>query len=246
MSILNKKVIVYDLETDALNTAEKYDSNGNIVEVIANAVELASLAIDLRKLEIIPGSEFEVKMRPPDIDEPNYLLKPGYGTKPRKSTVEFHAKLHYGKASEANIQKVLADWRTYMPAKEGYQLWDDWLHQWNPEKKYQKNVILAGQNNKNFDTPIIKHWLEKFGIPFRPDKRMEYDLYDFSRAWFPFAPSAPQNYKLDTLRKFFNMSTVGAHTALADIYTTAELLIRFFKLHKTFALRVKDFNPEGT
>jgi DNA polymerase III epsilon subunit-like protein len=48
-----------------------------------------------------------------------------------------------------------------------------------------------------------------------------------------------KNYTLDNLREYLGISKEGAHDALKDVQDTANILIRFMKLHRNIAKKVK-------
>ena len=48
-----------------------------------------------------------------------------------------------------------------------------------------------------------------------------------------------KNYTLDNVREYFGISKVGAHDALKDVRDTAEIVIRFLRLHRNLSLKIK-------
>ena len=48
-----------------------------------------------------------------------------------------------------------------------------------------------------------------------------------------------KSYALDNLRDYLGISKEGAHDAYKDVKDTAEILIRFLKLHRNLANKVK-------
>jgi DNA polymerase III epsilon subunit-like protein len=56
--------------------------------------------------------------------------------------------------------------------------------------------------------------------------------------WFE-SNSELKNYTLDNLREYLGISKEGAHDALKDVKDTAEILIRFLKLHRNLGKKVK-------
>jgi exonuclease I len=56
-----------------------------------------------------------------------------------------------------------------------------------------------------------------------------------------------KSYTLDSVRDYFGISKVGAHDALKDVKDTAEIIIRFMKLHRNLSQKIKfknSFNNE--
>ena len=48
-----------------------------------------------------------------------------------------------------------------------------------------------------------------------------------------------KNYTLDTLRDYFGIDKYGAHDAIKDVKDTAEIIIRFMKLHRNLGQKIK-------
>ena len=48
-----------------------------------------------------------------------------------------------------------------------------------------------------------------------------------------------KSYALDNVRDYFGISKEGAHDAFKDVKDTAEILIRFMKLHRNLGNKVK-------
>ena len=182
--------------------------------------------MDLKRLEIVPNSEFNIVIKPDDID------KKGYADA-HIDTIKFHSK-NMGIPCEA----VLDRWREGSPEKNAFEYFDTYI-------KKQAGTILpvaGGQNVRDYDLPIYSRCIEKYKIPYRFFKRDKIELLDFFSHWFMYAKKPPKNYKLDTIREKFGMSLEGAHDALVDVRDTAHLLIRFLKLQKVLVEKVKELN----
>ena len=48
-----------------------------------------------------------------------------------------------------------------------------------------------------------------------------------------------KSYTLDSVRDYFGISKTGAHDALKDVKDTAELIVRFMKLHRNLGQKIK-------
>ena len=48
-----------------------------------------------------------------------------------------------------------------------------------------------------------------------------------------------KNYTLDNLRDYMGLSKEGAHDALKDVKDTAQIMIRFMKLHRNLSDKIK-------
>ena len=211
MRTIARKLIVMDFETDGLDPLS------------CNPTQLAAIVVDLKRLEIVPDSEFNVVIRPDEIDSPTYHAD-------HKKTIEFHSKI----MGIPEIE-VIERWRAGTPEKDAFTYYDNFLMRHSPTI----DPVVGGQNVRDFDLPIYKRCIEKYKIPYRFYKREKMELLDFFSHWFLFAKKPPVNYKLDTIRKKFGMSLEGAHDALVDVRDTAEILLRFLKLHQTIIPKVK-------
>lgn len=97
--------------------------------------------------------------------------------------------------------------------------------------------IAAGKNIRNFDLPIAERLcrtygnVDKGGRPNLFNPRKIIDLEDLIWSWFENSDDL-ENYKMDTLRAYFGMSTEGAHDAMVDTEQTAELIVRILRLQR--------------
>ena len=48
-----------------------------------------------------------------------------------------------------------------------------------------------------------------------------------------------KSYTLDTVRDYFGIPKEGAHDALKDVKDTADIIIRFMKLHRNLSKKIK-------
>lgn len=211
---ISRKCIILDFETDGLNPET------------CNPVQLASITIDLKRLEIIEGSEFNAIIRPPDIDDVDYYQK-------HKSTIDFHCE-----NKKQTVEEILNTWRG------GYSTKDAFIQYNNYVTKQAGSIepIVGGQNIRSFDLPILDRYLKQFNIPNKFYKREQYDLLDFCSHWFLYAKKPPANYKLDTLLAKFEIDPEGAHDALVDVKNTGNILIRFLGLHKRLIEKIPTLN----
>jgi DNA polymerase III epsilon subunit-like protein len=191
--------------------------------------------IDPRKLEIIPGSEFNTTMCPIDILDENYAQA-------HDSTLEFHKKVT-GKSKE----ELLTLWKDSPAQKIAWDNFTNYLARYHTTQD-KRNIftapLCAGYNILQFDWYIIERLSAKYNqlgkdgrttLFFSRDK-LDVMFYCFS--WFEDL-NEPSGYSLDALREFFGIETAGSHDALKDVKDTAEILIRFLHLHRRTAKRVK-------
>jgi DNA polymerase III epsilon subunit-like protein len=197
--------------------------------------ELACVMIHPKKLEIIPDSEFFVQMRPSDIDMPDYI-------KEHESTIKFHVK-----ASGKSQEEILESWRNATQQKTAWETFVNYLgryHTTQERKCVFTAPICAGYNIMRYDLVIIDRLAQKYG---NIDKRVgtslffprdKIDVMFYAFAWFE-GMSEPASYSMDILRPFFGIDSEGSHSAMKDVKDTADILIRFLRLHRRTAEKVK-------
>lgn len=219
------KICVFDLETDGT------DPN------TCSPVQIAAIMIDPIKLEVIPDSKFNINLKPEKLeDNKDYAYEDS-------DVLDFHAKVKNITASQ-----VLEEWQQYHSQKQGWASFVSYLemyHLGNKKKKSQFTApIAAGYNIIRFDSKIIERLSVKYGNTnsekssclFFP--RDTIDLMNTVFYWFE-GNNELKNYTLDHLRDYFGITKEGAHDALKDVEDTAELTIRFLKLHRKLAAKIK-------
>jgi len=219
------KICVFDLETDGT------DPN------TCSPVQIAAIMIDPIKLEVIPDSKFNINLKPEKLeDNIDYAYEDS-------DVLDFHAKVKGITASQ-----VLEEWKQYHSQKQGWAAFVSYLdmyHLGNRKKKSQFTApIAAGYNIIRFDLKILERLSIKYGNTnsekssclFFP--RDTIDLMNTVFYWFE-GNNELKNYTLDHLRDYFGMTKEGAHDALKDVEDTAELTIRFLKLHRKLAAKIK-------
>jgi DNA polymerase III epsilon subunit-like protein len=210
-------IIFFDFETGSRNGKK------------TQPTQLAAIAINGRHLKIQDGGEF------------NSLIKP---------------ILDDEKAIEAGLDpiqdealKITRKTREELAeAPEERVVWDkfvSFVNQYNYKGGKWNAPIAAGYNNNGFDDFIIDRLSEKYGPwdkeydtnkLFHP--RDNIDVMKYVWTWTENNNSI-RSISMDNMRKWMGMSTEGAHDALVDVRQGAELLIKFLKLHRAFANKVK-------
>jgi len=216
-------IAVVDLETDSVDPYS------------CNPTQLACLMIHPRKLEIIPGSEFNSLIRPLDIDHDDYMDK-------HKSTIEFHAK-----NQKATAEQVVSTWKDAPSQKT---VWDKFVaylykyHTTQSRKSVYTAPIICGYNILNFDCIILDRMCKTYNNIDKKGKstifyyRDKIDVMNYCNLFFENL-SEPTSYSLDTLREFFGMIKEGSHDALKDVKDTSEIFIKFQKLCRKIAEKTK-------
>lgn len=219
-----QKICVFDLETDGISPEK------------CSPVQIAAIMVDPNKLEIIPDSEFNINLRPEALqDKPDYDYSDS-------DVLDFHAKVR-GSSKE----DILKQWRDYQKQEQGWKLFVSYLelyHTRSDKKSCFTAPIAAGYNINRFDLKIIERLSTKYSNVNKEGKsslfypRDVLDMMNMVFYWFE-GNNELKNYTLDHIREYFGLSTVGAHDALKDVKDTAHLLIRFMRLHRNLANKVK-------
>jgi DNA polymerase III epsilon subunit-like protein len=219
-----KKICVFDFETDGSNPLQ------------CSPVQLAAVMIDPIKLEIIPDSEFNTYFKPDLLEEnKEYSYEDS-------DVLDFHAKV---KGTDKN--SVLSEWRLYPAQSKGWKSFVSYLeiyHTRSTKKSCFSAPIAAGYNIFKFDLKIIDKLSHKYdnlnkegnSALFYP--RDTLDLMNLVFYWFE-GNNDLKNYTMDSLRSYLGISQDGAHDAIKDVKDTAEIIIRFLKLHRNISQKVK-------
>lgn len=220
---MKNKICVFDFETDGKDPTE------------CSPVQLASVIIDPDKLEIIPNSEFNINFKPE-------LLDKNEDHKYDIDLLEFHAK-----AQKCSATEILGRWKTFPAQKQSWNQFVEYLdkyHARTSKKSIFSAPIAAGYNILRFDLPIIDRLASKYknvgkdksNNLFHP--RDKIDLMHLMFLWFE-NNNDIKSFSLDNMREYFGMSKINAHDALKDVTDCAEILIRFLRLHRNQAQKIK-------
>jgi DNA polymerase III epsilon subunit-like protein len=220
----NQKICVFDLETDGKDP------------MICSPVQIAAIIVDPIKLEIIPNSEFNVNLKPSILNEQDsYAYEDS-------DVLDFHAKV-----KNCSKAKVLDEWKNYPSQDSGWKLFVSYLEMYHTRSNKRSCFsapIAAGYNINRFDLKIIerlsKHYknTNKEGNSSLFYPRDVIDIMNLIFYWFEGADDL-KNYTLDNLRDYMGLSKEGSHDALKDVHDTADILIRFLKLHRKLFTKIK-------
>jgi DNA polymerase III epsilon subunit-like protein len=217
------KICVFDFETDGTNPEE------------CSPVQIAAVMVDPINLNIIANSEFNCNFKPEVMQQdPNYEYK--------TDILDFHAKV---KGCSKN--EVYAEWQNYPKQEIAWNMFVDYLDKYHTRtsKKSQFSApIAAGYNIYRFDLPIINRLSKKYkntnkegnSNVFYP--RDVVDMMNLVFYWFNHSNDL-KSYTLDSLRDYMGISKEGAHDAIKDVKDTAEIMIRFLKLHRNLSEKIK-------
>jgi DNA polymerase III epsilon subunit-like protein len=218
------KICVFDFETDGVNPEQ------------CSPVQIAAVMIDPLNLEIIPNSEFNCNFKPEAMEkDPNYEYK--------TDILDFHAKV-----KGCSKDKVYAEWQNYPKQEIAWKMFVDYLEKYHTRSNKKKSQfsapIASGYNIYRFDLPIIQRLSKKYknvnkegnsNIFFPRDVA---DVLNLVFYWFNHSNEL-KSYTLDSLRDYMGITKDGAHDAIKDVKDTAEILIRFMKLHRNLSEKIK-------
>ena len=220
----SQKICVFDFETDGINPD------------ICSPVQVAALMIDPFRLEVIKDSEFNINMKP------ELLEKDSEYAYADSDVLDFHSKVR-----GSSKQEILNEWKGYQKQDQGWKMFVSYLEMYHirsDKKSCFTAPIAAGYNINRYDMRIIERLSTKYNN-LNKEKRSSLfyprdviDLMNMIFYWFE-GNNELKNYTLDNLRGYFGISTEGAHDALKDVRDTAEILIRFMKLHRSVSSKVK-------
>ena len=221
---MNKnKICVFDMETDGSDPR------------VCSPVQIAAVIVDPINLEIIKGSEFNMNFKPEVLEaDENYV----YTT----DILDFHAKV-----KGCSKETVLGAWKDYPKQNQAWSTFVDYLDKYHTRttKKSQFSApIAAGYNINRFDLVIVDRLSTKYKNTNKEGKtdlfypRDVLDVINLVYYWFE-NNNDVKSLSLDNIREYFGIDKTNAHDALKDVIDTANLMIRFLKLHRNLAEKIK-------
>lgn len=218
-----QKICVFDMETDGVKPEQ------------CSPVQIAAIIVDPNRLEIIPDSEFNISLKPSALDEDeNYDYSDS-------DVLDFHSKVQ-----GCSKEDVLDKWKEYPKQELGWKNFVSYLdmyHTRSERKSCFTAPIAAGYNINRFDLKIVERLSTKYKNVNKEGRtnlfypRDVIDVMNLVFYWFE-GNNELKNYTMDHLREYFGMDKDNAHDALKDVKDTAELLIRFLKLHRNISKKV--------
>jgi DNA polymerase III epsilon subunit-like protein len=219
-----QKICVFDLETDGSNPD------------VCSPVQIAAVMIDPVRLEIIKDSEFNVMIKPEALEnDATYTYSDS-------DVLDFHAKVR-----SSTKEKILASWLEYPKQDHSWSMFVSYLemyHMRSSNKSCFTAPIAAGYNINRFDLRIIDRLSKKYNNLNKEGRsslfypRDVVDIMNLVFYWFE-GNNELKNYTLDNLREYLGIDTAGSHDALKDVQDTANIMIRFLKLHRNMSKKVK-------
>ena len=220
----NRKICVFDMETDGIDP------------YTCSPVQLAAVMVDPIRLEIIKDSEFNINLKPEKLD--------GAVDNPYKDSdiLDWHAKV---RASTAD--NILSEWQSYPSQNKSWDMFLTYLekyHYRSGKKTMFSAPVAAGYNIFRFDLKIVERLSKKYNnvnnegtsCLFYP--RDTLDVMNLIFYWFEGSKEI-KKLSMDALREYLGIPIKGGHDALKDVRDTAEILIRFLKLHRKLFEKIK-------
>lgn len=219
---MNRTIIVFDFETTHLDPHSDY----------CNPIEIGAVAINSKYFKVIPGSEFYLDVRPPDIDKEDFYAN-------RKSTIDWHIGLKPGRTVEGLIEK----WSKGTPEKEAIKMFIDYCMTYKWGKSYDTAPIAGGTNIIDYDIPILERLTSKYKFKYPFFKRDRYEIQQLCLYTLGYSLDRPRAYNMDNLRNFFGLSDTDCHQALFDAKQEAQIIEFLGGKLKTFS---KNFQARGS
>lgn len=199
-------------------------------------VQLAAIMVDPIKLEIIKDSEFNINLKPEKLD--------GSVENPYTDSdiLDWHSKVR-----GTTPDSILSEWKTYPAQNKSWDMFIQYLDKYH-SRASKKNMfsapIAAGYNIFRFDLKIVERLSKKYynvnsegtSTLFYP--RDTIDVMNLVFYWFEGSKEI-KNLTMDSLRDYFGISSHNSHDALKDVKDTAEILMRFLKLHRKLFAKIK-------
>lgn len=222
--MLTKKICVFDFETDGSDPS------------VCSPVQISSIIIDPIKLEIIEDSEFNIFCKPEVMEkDPDYH----YDT----DILDFHARVR-----GCSQEEIFAQWKEYPSQEIAWASFTSYLEKYHCGNRKKKSMftapIAAGYNIHKFDMKIVDRLSKKHKTidPKEGNSSLFYprDVLDIMNlVFYWFESFSLKSYSLDSIRDYLNIDKTGAHDALKDVKDCAKILIRFLRLHRNLAKKIK-------
>ena len=217
MSLNIRDIVVFDFETGSRNPHK------------TQATQIAAVVIHGKSLKIKSDGTFNSEIRPILDDDKAIEL----GLDPvEDEALEITRKTRKALAKAATPKFV---WRKFAKFVA--------MHNWKGTPWF--NPIAAGYNINNFDLPIVQRMCNEYGPVEKKTGRQnvfhpiyKIDLMDTVWMWMENSPDV-RSISMDSMRDLMNINKDNAHDALQDCLDTANILVKFMKLHRSLSPKVK-------
>ena len=217
MSLNIRDIIVFDFETGSRNPQK------------TQPTQIAAVVIHGKSLKIKKSGTFNSEIRPILDDDKAIEL----GLDPvEDEALAITRKTRKALAKAATPKFVWKKFAKFVA-----------MHNWKGTPWF--NPIAAGYNINNFDLPIVQRMCDEYGpVDKKTGKQSLFhpiykiDLMDTVWMWLENNPDV-RSISMDSMRDLMNLSKDNAHDALQDCLDTANILVKFMKLHRTLSPKVK-------
>ena len=221
MSINNyKDYIVFDFETTGKNPYG------------CQLTQISAVVIHGKKLTLQPGGVFDIEVRPEFDDEK--AIAAGF------DPVEQEA-LDITRKTREQLEKAVGP-------KEAWQQFSNFINKYNMKGSPYFAPIPVGYNIVNYDLPIVSRYCNMYGPKDEKTGRQKLfhqiykvDMMDIIYTWFE-NDDRVLKLNMDYLRDFFGFSEeskANAHNSLSDVVDTANIFVKFMKLHRRQNEKIK-------
>lgn len=221
MSLNNgRDYIVFDFETTGKNPYG------------CQLTQISAVVIHGKKLTLQPGGVFDIEVRPEFDDEK--AIKAGF------DPVEQEA-LDITRKTREQLEKAVGP-------KEAWTQFANFISKYNMKGSPYFAPIPVGYNIINYDLPIVNRYCQMFGPKDDKTGRQKLfhsiykvDMMDILYSWFE-DDDRVQKLNMGYLRDFFGFSEeskANAHNALSDVVDTANIFVKFMKLHRRQNEKIK-------
>ena len=185
-------------------------------------VQLSAIVIDPYKLEVIKDSEFDITIRPDDIDKEDYMEL-------NQDSINWHAKTR-----NKSPQQIIDMWKTGVDTKTAITSFIQYINKWNPKKNSSYTACQWGGANFSFDQTIFKRYCDKYGISYKNLFWWRDSICCLHWSWslLQWKDDCPRDFKMDTLREYYKMPIGDSHNSLQDVYDEAKIIIRYMAFFK--------------
>lgn len=207
-------LIVFDFETGSRNPYK------------TQPIQLGAVAIDCRKLTIMPNGAFNSLMRPIFDDDKAREM----GVDPLEDEALAVNKLTREQLVDAPLPETV--WKNFI-------FWANQFNRGGGTGEWNK-PIPAGYNIINFDLPIVRRLCEQYKTPypFHPIhvKDVMNDIWTLTEN---VKVNDSNSLSMDAIRKWLGIDETGSHSAIKDVYDTGFLLIKLLKMNRYFFPKIK-------
>lgn len=221
MSINNyKDYIVFDFETTGKNPYG------------CQLTQISAVVIHGKKLTLQPGGVFDIEVKP-EFDDAKAIAA---GFDP----VEQEA-LDITRKTREQLEKAVGP-------KEAWLQFSNFINKYNMKGSPYFAPIPVGYNIVNYDLPIVSRYCNMYGPKDEKTGRQKLfhqiykvDMMDIIYTWFE-NDDRVLKLNMDYLRDFFGFSEeskANAHNSLSDVVDTANIFVKFMKLHRRQNEKIK-------